>query len=70
VNDPVYRERLDNLRERLRLWLTATKDPALQALLRRDDPVALQKYMAFYLEQAKLEMEERKVYEKGTHYRF
>lgn len=70
VNDPAYRERLDNLRERLRLWLTATKDPALQALLRRDDPVALQKYMALYLEQAKLEMEERKVYEQGTRYRF
>jgi hypothetical protein len=36
----------------------------------RDDPVALQKYMALYPEQAKLEMGARNVYEQGTHYRF
>jgi hypothetical protein len=70
VNDPAYRERLDLLRERLRRWLTETNDPALQAFMGRGDPVALQKYMALYPEQAKLEMGARNVYEQGTHYRF
>ena len=46
IGDPKCSKEADRLRGELEAWMRRTEDPALEALLHRDDPEALAKFMA------------------------
>lgn len=70
LNKAKYRTELTALRERLRQWMIDTNDSALSAFEERDSATALEDFMKRYLNRAQREMEQRKIYEEGTGYRF
>ena len=70
LGEAEYRTELADLRERLRRWMVETDDPALSAFDQRESASALDDFMKWYLERARRQMEERRVYEEGTGYRF
>jgi N-sulfoglucosamine sulfohydrolase len=64
------KERVDDLRAKLRAWMVRVKDPALAAFDRRHQPQALERFLQTYRERAATEVEALKRYEKRKGYRF
>ena len=70
LNSRDYQEQLTKLREQLLSWMTETNDSVAPAFRNRNDASALATFMESYTAQAKREMEQRRIYEEGTGYRF
>ena len=46
IDDPIYKQEIQNMRETLLEWMRKTGDPALEAFENRTSPQALSKFMA------------------------
>ena len=70
IGDPELASTIDTLRGELALWMKEHGDPALSALENRSDPAALEDFMAQYTARASQQIQELKVYEERTGFRF
>jgi len=70
IGDPRYTERIDAFRNVLLRWMRKTGAPGIEAFEHRDDPEALERFMRDYSARAAREIEQLKVYEERTGYRF
>lgn len=68
--DTADKQKLDDLRARLRDWMIRVKDPALGAFDNRHQPEALRRFVENYRSRAAEKVEALKPYEKKNGYRF
>jgi N-sulfoglucosamine sulfohydrolase len=70
VGSAGYKPQVDELRSKLRAWMTKAKDPALEAFGKRDQAAALEHFVQDYRDAAQKVKDELRAYEKKKGYRF
>lgn len=68
--DAANRQKLDDLRAKLREWMVRVQDPALHAFDHRHQSEMLEQFVQDYRTRAAEEVEALEPYEKANDYRF